>query len=382
MKGRRWRLAAVLAVAALPVATAAWPVSSDAQTPDAGVSPALPAMHLEDLEQRAREHNPAMASAEAALRALDEQIAQIEKAGSDAALVQKLTQTRAQLLAERQRMTVKFRTLFFHTLHNQRRVESRERLAKLAREAAGVTDQLFNVGAADGPDRLAIENEAKVLESALVSARHEMEEMRTILKETVGDPALELGPLDGDEIAALPKIDAEHWRQRLLRESPSLQEIQAEIAQDEEALKRARSDPQGTGVAEAEAALAQTRLRAEQVRLTLEVGFSEAYSFYQAAVHELETYQGGVLERAERAYEETLHNYQRMTAAYPQVLVARRTLLQMEDTVLDAVQNAWSAAIDIQALLPYELPQNLAPPMAAPATPAPAPPVSKPQSPG
>jgi len=360
---RSLRLAVFLAAAALPAA---------AQT-------SVPTVRLEELEQRAREHNPAMASAEAALRSID---AQIAKAGADAVLVEKLTQTRAQLLAERQRMTMKFRTLFFHTLHNQRRLESRERLAKVAREAAGVTDQLFNVGAADGPDRLAIENEAKVLESALVAARFEMEDLRKILAETVGDPALKLDELDGDEIAALPKIDGEEWRQRLLRESPSLREIQAEVAEKEAALEQARREPGGTAAAEAEAALAQARLRGEQVRLTLEVGFSETYSFYKAAVQDLETYRGGALERAEHAYEETLHNYQRMVAAYPQVLAARRALFQMQDAELDAVQNAWSAAIDIQALLPYELPQNLAPPIAAPAKPAPAAPVGKPQSPG
>jgi outer membrane protein TolC len=379
MRSLRRRLAVVLAACALPTAAAAWPGPAENAPRDSGESPAPPAMRLEDLEQRAREHNPAMASAEAALRTVE---AQIEKAGADAARAQKLAQTRDRLLAERQRMAMKLRTLFFHALHNQRRVESRERLAKVAREAAGLTDRLFNVGAADGPDRLAIENEAQVLEAALVSARFEMEDLHKILAETVGDPALELGELDGDEIAALPRIDPEEWRQRLLRESPSLQEVQAEIAEKEEALERARGEPDGTAAAAAEAALAQARLRAEQVRLTLEVGFSETYSFYQAAVLDLETYRGGVVERAERAYLETLHNYQQMTAAYPQVLAARRALFQLQDAELDAVQNAWSAAIDIQALLPYELPQNLAPPIGAPATPAPAAPAGKPQSPG
>ena len=369
---RSLHLAVVLAAVALPAAVAA-------QTSGSGESPSPPAMRLEDLEQRAREHNPAMVSTESALQAID---AQIAKAGSDAVLAQKLMRTRTQLMAERQRMTTKFRTLFFHTLHNQRRVESRERLARVAREAVGVTDQLFNVGAADGPDRLAIENEAKLLESALASARAELEELRTILKATVADPALELGPLDGDEIAALPRIDPMEWRQRLLRESPSLREIQAEVAEKEKALAEARRAPQGTGAAEAEAALAQARLRAEQVRITLEVGFSETFSYYQAAVQDLAAYQGGVLAQAERAYAETLHNHQQMLAAYPQVLAARRALLQMQDAELDALQNAWSAAIDIQALLPYELPQNLAPPMAAPATPAPATSAEKPQSPG
>jgi outer membrane protein TolC len=334
-----------------------------ADTTDAA---ALPAVHLADLESRALRQNPAMAAAEAALRAIDEQSKQ---AGSDPALARKLAQTRSQLMAERQRMLVKFRTLFFHTLANQRRMESRERLARLAREAAGVTEQLFNVGAADGPDRLAIENEARMAEAALADARFELEQMRALLKEAVGEPGMVLGPLEGDLVAELPRIDRDQWRLRLLRESPSLLEVQAEIAQDEAALARAHRE--GNGTAEAEAALAQARLRAEQLRITLEVSFAETYAGYQSGVKQLEMYRGGVLAGAERAYRESLDHYRRMTAAYPQVLFAQRSWLQLEDAALDAAVKAWSAAIDIQALLSYELPQNLAPPLAAPSAPVP-----------
>lgn len=318
-------------------------------------------VRLADLEGRALRQNPAMASAEAALRTLD---GQLHKAGSDSALARSLARTRSELLAERQRMLVKFRTLFFHTLANQQRVESRERLARLAREAVGVTDQLFNVGAADGPDRLAIDKEARVLEAALADSRFELEQMRTLLKETVGEPGMELGSLDGDLVAELPKIDREEWLRRLLRASPSLKMVQAEIARDEAALARVRRSQ--TGTAAAAAALAQARLRAEQIRLTLELGFAETYAGYQSGIQQLAMYRGGALEQAERAYQETLDHYRRMTAAYPQVLIARRNVLQMEDAALDAAVKAWSAAIDIQALLPYELPQNLAPPIAAP----------------
>jgi outer membrane protein TolC len=306
-----------------------------------------PPVHLADLEARALLHNPALAAAGAALEALD-------------------GPARGRLEVERQRMLVKFRTLFFHTLANQRRVETRERLAAVAREAAGVTDRLFNVGAADSPDRLAIENEARLAEAALSDARFELEQMRALLAEAVGEPEIRFGPLEGDLVAELPKIDREEWRLRLLRESPSLQEVQAEVAAGEKALARARGTRGKKGAAAAEAALAADRLRAEQIRITLELGFAEVYAGYRSGVDRIALYRGGVLERAERAYRENLERYQRMTAAYPQVLVAQRGWYQMEDAYLDAVVQAWSAAIDIQALLPYELPQNLAPPIAAP----------------
>ena len=78
-------------------------------------------------------------------------------------------------------------------------------------------------------------------------------------------------------------------------------------------------------------------------------------------------YRGGALERAEQAYEEILHRYQQMTAAYPQVLVARRTWFQMEELALDALQNSWATALEIQSLLPFQLPPSLTQPPPAPA---------------
>lgn len=372
MKSRRRRFAAlaalaeIVAISALPAAIAASAgpatLTASAVPPPSAAAPSV--VRLADAERQALLHNQAMAAAEAALRSVDEQIRKAGSPGSKTALGRKLTQTRAQLKAERQRMAVKFRTLFFHTLNNQRRLEVRGRLAQVAREAAGVTAELWNVGAADHPDRLAIENEAQVLETAAAAAQIELDELRTVLEATIGDPSLDLRHLDGDLVAEMPKIDREEWRQRLLRESPSLLGIRAEIAQQEEALARARRDPRGTGTAAAEAALAQARLRAEQVRITIEVSFAETYGGYRSAARQVESYYGGVLARAERAYEETLHQYQQMTAAYPRVLIARRNLFQTEDAALDALQRAWSYAIDIQALLSYELPQNLAPPLA------------------
>jgi manganese oxidase len=360
------RPAGGLPTAAGAAAATGMAVSATAAGAAGGTRPAPPTVQLADLEARARRHNPAMAATEDALAALD---AQARHAGADPALARQLAQARAQLLDDRQRLTFKFRTLFFHTLHNQRRMECRERLAKLAREAAAVTDQLWNVGAADAPDRLAIENEAQVLEAALGAARVDLEELRAVLVATVGDPSLELGPLDGDLVANVPKIDPEQWRQRLLRESPPLQAARAEIAQHEEALARARREDKEAEAAAAAAALAQAHMRAEQTRITVEVSFAETYGGYRSAVQQLAMYHGGVLARAERAYEENLRKYQQMAAAYPQVLVARRSLFQLEDAALDAEQKAWSEAIDIQALLSYELPQNLAPPMAPGATP-------------
>jgi outer membrane protein, heavy metal efflux system len=346
------RPAVWIAAVALTVAMAAVPASAEP-----------PAVNLAQLETLAWARNPVMAAAEAALHDIDERI---RKAGSNTALVEQLTQTRTELFTEHQRMSMRFRTLFFHVLIDQQRVDSRERLAKVAREAVAVTDQLFNVGAADVPDRLAIANEAAQMESTLAAARYELESLRAVLKDAVGDPALELGPLEGDLVAEMPVIDREEFHRRLLRESPSLTAAQADIAEAEGTLAAARRKPDVAATAKAEAALVEARLRAEHLRVTLEIAFAEAYSDYQAFVKDLGMYRGGALERAEAAYEEALRRYQNMTSSYPQVLVARRTLLQMEDEALNSLQNSWAAALDLQGKLPFQLPKNPPPPPAPP----------------
>jgi outer membrane protein TolC len=236
MRGRSSVLAVALAALAGPaIALPATAPASPSSLPSAAPG-AIRTLRVEDLEKQARERNPAIAAAEAALAARD---AQMRNAGGP--LASRSSRRPAptswpSASAWRSNSALSF----FHTLANQRRVESRERLAKLAHEATEVTDQLWNVGAADTPDRLAIENEARVLDSDLAAARFDLEEIRTVLKAAVGDPAMELGPLDGDLVAELPKIDPVEWRQRLLRESPSLQMVRDEIGQDEAALAEAR----------------------------------------------------------------------------------------------------------------------------------------------
>jgi cobalt-zinc-cadmium efflux system outer membrane protein len=62
---------------------------------------------------------------------------------------------------QRQRVLSSVRTLFYQLLTVERRIDVHERLAALGRDATGVTAQLFNVGAADRPDYLESEIEAR-----------------------------------------------------------------------------------------------------------------------------------------------------------------------------------------------------------------------------
>ena len=108
------------------------------------------------------------------------------------------------------------------------------------------------------------------------------------------------------------------------------------------------------GIAAAEAELAGARLEEQRVRLALEARFSETFGRYRQATQRAETYREGILDRARLAHRQYLERYQQMMAAYPQVLITERTLIQTEEDYIDTLARAWDAAVSLQTLLPAE----------------------------
>jgi cobalt-zinc-cadmium efflux system outer membrane protein len=390
----------------------------------------LPVYSLEDLEKRALEKNPALAQAEAAIRAADGRRLQagllpnpvigytaedvplddtsegkhgvfvfqeIPLGGklrlSRKVLEQDLEQTRISAETQRLFLLAELRRLYYRALAAQARVELRERLADLTREAVDVTKQLYNTGAADAPDQLAVENEALLREADLSGARIELDQAWATLRAVVADPDLEPGRLAG-ELAKVPDLDRAALRDQLLGQSPELRVARVRAARAEAALARARAErypdleieagvrkPRGNsasretddreafadigfriplfnrnqgGIAAAEAELARAGLEEQRVRLTLEARFAETFGRYRQASQRAETYRNGVLDRSRLAYRQYLEQYQQMMAAYPQVLITERTLIQTEEDYVDSLARAWDAAVSLQTLLPAE----------------------------
>lgn len=309
-------------------------------------------------------------------------------------LSQDLARTRIAAEAGRRRLLGGLRSLYARTLAAQNLVEVRERLAGVAREAVETTSQLFNTGSADAADRLAIENEAALAESDLSSAQVELEQLWPALRAAVADPALVPGRLAGDLAADLPVLDAEEWRRRILAESPETAMAQADFARAQAALARERAERtpdleieagirdnrerlaggrragreafadvgvrlplwnrnQG-GIAAAEAEVARVKLESDRVRFALEGRFAEAFSRYRQAAERARAYREGVLARARQAYEMYSTQHSQMMATYPQVLIAQRTLFQLEEDYARTLARAWEAAVEIQNLLADE----------------------------
>jgi cobalt-zinc-cadmium efflux system outer membrane protein len=72
------------------------------------------------------------------------------------------------------------------------------------------------------------------------------------------------------------------------------------------------------------------------------------YTFSQAAV---DRYKNQMIPRAQKAYEMYSKKYQVMAAAYPQVLIAQRTLIQLEVSYVTALESFATSSLSLQSYL-------------------------------
>jgi cobalt-zinc-cadmium efflux system outer membrane protein len=106
------------------------------------------------------------------------------------------------------------------------------------------------------------------------------------------------------------------------------------------------------GIAAARAEEAQGEANLRRLELALEARVAEVFGGYLTALRASEEYRTEVLPRAEEAFALYLDRYRNLAAAYPQVLVAQRTLFQMNASYLESLEAAWRAALQLQGFLP------------------------------
>lgn len=389
-----------------------------------------PVLRLEDLERMALENNPTVAQAEAAVRAaeglrlqaglypnpilgymgeelstrapsktsehllfVEQRIVTAGKLGKSRNIfAQEQAQAEAEADAQRLRVLNAVRMVYYEALGAQRLVAVREQLAGIATEAVDISEQLFNVGAADRPDVLEVEIEAQRAELDLIRAQNRLEQVWQILAAVAGTPSLQPARLEGDLQQAIPVLDREAVLTRLLLESPAIKQAQAGVERAQAVLTRAKAEPipdirlrggfgynfeqldalggpvgkegfievgvqiplfnrnQGN-VAAARADLARAESELLRRRLALRAAFASAYTNYLNASRIAERYQRDVLPRAEQAYEMYLSRFRQMAAAYPQVLIAQRTFFQVQGEYVDALVDVRQLAVAVEGLL-------------------------------
>ena len=300
-------------------------------------------------------------------------------------------------IAQRYRILNTVRMLFYEALGAQRRVETRAELVRIAREAVGVTEQLFNVGQADRPDAYQIEIEAQRAQLDLIMAENRQDQVWQQLGAVLGDPFLKPTCLLGDLEKGLPALDQDAAIATLLGGSPELKRAQAAVQRARAAITRAKAErvpdlflrggfgystelletrdprsalrrtgPEGFleigvrlpifnrnqgNISTAYAELEIAEREVCRVELALRARMAAVFRNYQNALRVVTQYERQVLPRAKRGYQLYLAGFKQMAAAYPQMLIAQRTLFQAQDTYIDALVEVWQSAIQIQCFL-------------------------------
>ncbi len=308
---------------------------------------------------------------------------------------QEKIQSEQEAAAQKQRILNGVRILFYRALGAQQLVEVRTQLAKLSRDAVKVTGELFNVGQADRPDVAQIRIEAERAELDLIMAENEREQVWQELGSVVGNPFLKPAPLVGELEKDLPVLDREALLSQLMSNSPeikramagverakaSVSRAKAEVAPDlflrgglgynRELLEREislnrRTGPEaqveiglriplwnrnqgGIAAASAEQEMAEREVR--RVELMLRARFASSFRTYLNALRVATQYEKQIVPQAQSAYDTYLRNFRGMAAAYPQVLIAQRTLFQVRAEYVEALVNTWQNAVLLRGYL-------------------------------
>jgi cobalt-zinc-cadmium efflux system outer membrane protein len=296
--------------------------------------------------------------------------------------------------ADEQRLRVEngVRIAFYQSLAMQAMVETRTKLRDIAKDAAETTRELFNVGQADQPDVLEADVEADQDDLAVITEEQEQQRAWNVLAAVIGKPDLPLAHLQGD-LENLPEVNAEQILQTILRDSPAVKIAQLGVARADAEMERAQHEsipdlflrggysysfeqlgtvpPKAAGseafaevgvnlpifnrnqgnIAAADADRERAKLEVQRVALVLRQMAAPIVQNYASSRAIAERYKSRTLPNARLAYELYLRKYHEGAAAYPQVLIAQRTLVQLETSYINTLENVWINAAALQGLL-------------------------------
>lgn len=308
---------------------------------------------------------------------------------------QEKAQSEQDAVAQKQRILNGVRILYYRALGAQQLVEVRTQLAKLAREAVKITGELFNVGQADRPDAAQIRIEAQRAELDLMMAENDRDQVWQELAAVIGNPFLKPAPLVGELEKGLPTLDQAAMLDQLLAGSPEIKRAQAGVERAKAAVSRAKAEvapdlfvrggfgynrellekeipnarrtgPEAQveiglriplwnrnqgGIATAGAELEMAEREVRRVELMLRARFAGSFRTYLNAIRVATRYEQQIVPEAQSAYDTYLRNFRGMAAAYPQVLIAQRTLFQVRAEYVEALVNTWQNAVLLRGYL-------------------------------
>ncbi len=277
---------------------------------------------------------------------------------------QELKQAETEAEEQKVRVVTNVRMSYIQALAAQQTLELRHNLSKLADDAVETSHQLANVGQADAPDTLESEVEAQQAQLAVSMAEQNQQRVWKALAAVVGNPQLPLMKLEG-KLEDNPPVNADELVERIVNESPAVTIAELGVKRAEAALARAKGlqgfadvgvripifDRNQGNIATAKADAERAKREVERVKLVLReraASVVQNYTFSQTAV---DRYKNQMIPRAQKAYEMYSKKYQQMAAAYPQVLISQRTLMQLEVAYINALESFATSSLSLQSYL-------------------------------
>jgi outer membrane protein, heavy metal efflux system len=303
---------------------------------------------------------------------------------------QELKQAETEAGEQKLRVVTNVRMSYTTAVAAQQTLELRQNLSKLADDAVETSRQLANVGQADAPDVLESEVEAQQAQLAVIMAEQNQQRVWKSLAAVVGNPRLPLMKLEG-KLEDTSPVNADELVEKIVNESPAVRIAELGVKRAEAALARAKRDaipdlqirgglqqngellPNGRSVglqgfadvgvripifdrnqgnvAAAKAEAERAKREVERVKLVLRertASVVQNYTFSQTAA---DRYKNQMIPKAQKAYAMYAKKYQEMAAAYPQVLIAQRTLMQLEVSYITALESFATSSLSLQSYL-------------------------------
>jgi len=289
-----------------------------------------------------------------------------------------------ELAAQRLRVLTDVRAGFYSLRVAQERVKIAEELRGIAQQAVEKAKQLVKV---QEPETVLTqaEIEAELALVLLENSRVQQAAQWNSLMSVVGQPDLPQQDVTCELDVAAPQLVWEETLDRIRRESPELAAAAADVEQTRWALQRASvqaipnvtvqagsmydfgtRDPIATlliqlpvpifnrnqgGIAEAHANAIAAERAVERVGLSLQQRLAAVYQQYEQARQQASRYDGTILKKAKRNLDLNRQSFEAGESAYLSVLTAQRSYFQARLAWLSALEQLWSATVQIEGLL-------------------------------
>lgn len=287
----------------------------------------------------------------------------------------------------RQRVLTDVRIGYYEVLIAQRRRELASDLVRINVDGQNAAEALFKSEEVSEADPLRARVETDTAKILLQTATNQHIAAWRSLVAVMGMPEMALQPLDGDLDASQLTITWHDTLQRILSESPEIGAASAEVEAARWAIQRACAevipnvevqaviqDDRGTGstnanlqvtfplplwnrnqggIRQARGEAAAAERAVDRLVLDLQTRLANAFQRYESARIQVEQYarKDGILENTERSLALVRKGYEVDEFSVLDLLSSQRRYFQTHLTYLEAQQELWTSATEIQGLL-------------------------------